>query len=210
MKEIQKFLAIMQLTREQPQYGYLMSGVNLRETSNLAEHHYLVSWIGMILAKLINKDKKRLDEQRIMEMCMMHDLGELFGGDVSAPLSRKFPELKVHAQEIENRNWEFIIKHTQEAGLEPWLKELWDEAEAKQSQEAIIAKIADMMETMFFLEHRSKQPSTKRDFFRKHIRPLADKLENAEARNILTEFFDAYETAIEGKNFQADAFILEE
>lgn len=210
MNDIQKLIAILELTREQPQYGYVSNGVPLHEVSNLAEHHFLVAWIGLLLAKLISKAGKNVNEQRVVELCMMHDLGELLGGDVSGPLSRKFPELKRAAQEIEDRNYSFLVDKAKQSGLDDWMNGLWQEEGKKESLESVIAKIADLMEIEFFLEHRSRQIRTKDPFYRQYIKPLADKIDDVEIRRILEQFFTAYEQTVHGKNFQADKFLLGE
>lgn len=210
MQDIQKLIAILELTREQPQYGYLLTGIPLNQTSNLAEHHYLVTWIGLLLAKIINKQGGKVNEQRVMELCLMHDLGELFGGDVNGPLSRKFPALKTAAQAMEDMNFGFLVEKTQQAGLDEWLRGLWSEEGGRQTDESVIEKVADLMETAFFLEHRSKQSASKAEFFRQHIKPLAEKMQDQVARQVLMDFFAAFEQVIAGKSYQAENFILGE
>ena len=49
-----KFFSLLEVLREQPQYGYFLIGIKVEETSNLAEHHYLVAMIGRMLAEYIN------------------------------------------------------------------------------------------------------------------------------------------------------------
>lgn len=212
MKDIQKLIALLELTREQPQYGYLTVGVPLHETSNLAEHHFLVTWIGLLLSKLINQQGPKVNEQRVVELCLMHDLGELFGGDVCAPLSRKYPELKKAAQQMEDRNFQFLVSKARTAGLDLWLEGLWKEEGERQSLEAVIAKIADLMETCYFLEHRSRHAvhASKEGFFEKYIRPLGEKISDPEVRAQVEKFFDSYLEVIHGKQFQVEKFLLEE
>jgi len=75
----------MELTRSQPQYGYALAGIQQDELSNLAEHHYLVTFIGWQIASNLRQVGADVDVQKILEFCLIHDLGELFGGDISMP-----------------------------------------------------------------------------------------------------------------------------
>jgi len=51
----------MQLTRAQVQQGYLLSGIPKDKLSGLAEHHYLVTFIGWQLANYLKKTGAKLD-----------------------------------------------------------------------------------------------------------------------------------------------------
>jgi len=45
MDNLTKLFKLVELTRFQPQYGYALAGIPKEELSNLAEHHYLVTFI---------------------------------------------------------------------------------------------------------------------------------------------------------------------
>src|SRR3989339_677573 len=71
MHNLPKFISILQITREQVQYGYLLAGVNRHETSNLAEHHYLVTMLGWMLCEYLNEDGGLLvDANKVMRRCL--------------------------------------------------------------------------------------------------------------------------------------------
>ena len=131
MHNLPKFISILQITREQVQYGYLLAGVNRHETSNLAEHHYLVTMLGWMLCEYLNEDGGLLvDANKVMRLCLIHDLGELFGGDMAAPLSRKRPDIKAHAQAFERGNMEILLSFL-DGGVSETLHTLWEEFEEK-------------------------------------------------------------------------------
>lgn len=209
MKNLPKFISILEMTREQVQYGYFLVGVNRHETSTLAEHHYLVTMIGWMLCEYLNEDEGSLvDTSKVMQLCLVHDLGELFGGDMAAPLSRKRPDIKAHAQAFEKGNKEilmsFLNTHVAKA-----MQALFEEEETKVTDEAVVAKIADLMETHFFLEHRNIQHAQKDLFYRDHIRPLADKLSNPKIKEKLEPFFEGFEQDIQNRGFTPAQWILE-
>ena len=74
MEELIKLINLLEITRNQPQYGYAVAGGNGRY-SNLAEHHYLVAMIGWQLADLVNKKGAKIDSGKVLKFCLLHDLG---------------------------------------------------------------------------------------------------------------------------------------
>ena len=61
MKNLPNLFKLMELTRAQVQYGYLMSGMRKDQLSNLAEHHYLVTFIGWQLALNLKEAGANID-----------------------------------------------------------------------------------------------------------------------------------------------------
>ncbi len=208
MKNLSKFISILDLTREQVQYGYFLAGVNRHETSNLAEHHYLVTMIGWLLCETINQSEPLIDTDRVIKMCLVHDLGELFGGDMAAPLSRKRPDIKKYARAFEHGNFEILLSFL-EPDLSKKIGDYWQTSEQLSTDEAIVAKIADMMETHFFLEHRSIQHEQKDAFYSDHIRPMSAKLSNEKIRQHVDTFFEGFESAVKNKGFTPSKWVLE-
>ncbi len=207
MKDLAKLLAVLQITREQPQYGYFLSGVRAHETSNLAEHHYLVAMIGWLLCEHINEDEQLVDTEAVMKMCMLHDLGELFGGDLSAPLSRKKPEMKIHARALEAINFGFLASF-----LTPKVKAkmtaIYEMAENKDTAEGVIVKFADMMECQFFLDHIGSKSSHRPDFYANHVKALIEKIENPKIKAKMLQFSAGFEADVWGKGARAGDFII--
>ncbi len=67
-----------------------MAGGNAR-SGNLAEHHYLVAMIGWQLATLVTKKGANIDADKVLHFCLLHDLGELFGGDIGMYYAKANP-----------------------------------------------------------------------------------------------------------------------
>ena len=183
-----------------------MIGIKVEETSNLAEHHYLVAMIGRMLAEYINEEDKLVDPWRVVQMCLIHDVGEIFGGDTAAPLSRRRPDMKKHARTLEAFNHEIVASF-----LRPKLHERWNglihEHEDMQSDEAVVAQVADKIETQYFLEHRDNKSSHRKPFYEHHIRTLAERVRYPVVRVKLNAFFDAYEKHVRDKGFHAGDLI---
>src|SRR5690348_2583666 len=111
MKNLPRLFKLIELTRAQVQQGYLLSGVHRNELSNLAEHHYLVTFIGWQLAENLKQMGAKINVQKVMEFCLIHDLGELMGGDISAPYARVNKKALKFAKQFEEENQKFISKY---------------------------------------------------------------------------------------------------
>lgn len=200
MQNLVKFLSILQLTREQPMYGYFLSGIKRHETSNLAEHHYLSAMIAWMLCEHVNREEKLINTDHTIKLALVHDLGELFGGDIAGPLSRRKPEMRAHAKEIEKANLEILTSFLSDPHSDEF-KKLHTEFEAHSSDEAVMANIADKIEHQFFLDNRENAYLPHSTFYRDHVKPLADRLKNERTRARVHEFFTAYEELVRGKGF---------
>jgi 5'-deoxynucleotidase YfbR-like HD superfamily hydrolase len=139
MKKLVKLLSILQLTKEQPLTGYLAAGISIHELPSLAEHQYTSALIGYFLVRKIKKAGGTIDERKLILMLLFHDLGELFGGDVAAPLSRKYPDLKVHKDKIGERTIELLSQFMDEDIRDDFSK-LIEESEKGMSDEKIVSK----------------------------------------------------------------------
>lgn len=104
---------------------------------SVAEH----SWRTALMAMLMADEFPGVDIDRVVRMCLVHDLGEAVTGDIPA-------FLKTDADRaVEGRAVDTLI-----AGLpEPWperLSALFDEMEALQTPEAKLYKALDRMEAI--------------------------------------------------------------
>lgn len=104
-----------------------------------AEH----SWRLALLALVLSDERPGLDTQRVLEMCLVHDLGEAFEGDIPAVVQGD-PSQKA-SQELSaiQRLTALLPENTGER-----IKALWEEYEACQSTEARWVKALDKAETI--------------------------------------------------------------
>lgn len=154
MEHLTKLFKLLQITRSQPQYGYALAGIQKHELSDLAQHHYLVTFISWQLARLVKAKGAQVDIARVLEFSLVHDLGELFGGDIAMPYARANPKARQLAKAFEAENQNFLSKFFgSEAG---YYKELSDEVMEAHSDESLIAKLADYIEVSHYKQYMGK------------------------------------------------------
>src|SRR5690606_29298080 len=90
----------------------------------------------------------KINPSKVLELCLIHDLGELFGGDISRPYAMANPKARKLAKAFEAENQNYIRKY-----LGTVDQEIWDEVMEPVTDEGIIYKIADVMECGHFLKY---------------------------------------------------------
>jgi len=118
--------SLRRLTRSHRQF---ISGVN----DNISDHSFRVAVIGMILARL-----EHADENKVLKMCLFHDLAEARTGDANF-VNKQYLEIS-----------EREVTKDQMEGL-PFGQEvidLLDEYEKIKTKESIVAKDADKIDQM--------------------------------------------------------------
>ena len=154
MNHLTNLFKLLQVTRTQPQYGYALSGLKKHELSNLAEHHYLVAFIAWQLTDSLNSKGAKLNTEKVLALCMLHDLGELFGGDISRHYGLRNPKARKLAKTFEAENHKFLLKFFQGKGNN--YKRLFAEIMEPKSDEAVVAHVADYMECAHYLKYLDK------------------------------------------------------
>ena len=117
---MEKLIRYLQFIREAERLKNVLRTAYTSEGrhESTAEH----SWRLALLAAVLTGERPELDMQRVVLMCLIHDLGEAFDGDVPA------------------------IAQTAEAGAT--IREIWEEYEACQTPEARWVKALDKAETI--------------------------------------------------------------
>lgn len=108
-----------------------------------AEHSWSVTMIAMILMDRLKKEFPSIDELRIIKLALIHDVVEIYAGDVSAFDT----EARKNKTKDEIEALEKIITIYPEFGKQ--LHDLWHESEKKETLEAKIAKAADAICPIF-------------------------------------------------------------
>ena len=178
----------MELTRSQPQYGYVLAGIQQDELSNLAEHHYLVTFIAWQLASQVKKVGAKIDIQKVLEFGLIHDLGELFGGDISMPYARANSKAREHAKAFEEENQRFLSKFF--GNQSEHFKELGHEILDAKSDEAIIAKIADYIEVTHYKQYVKVFSKFDTDLIKPKLASVIEKMTDPIAKKELGKFIN--------------------
>lgn len=190
MRHLTDLFKLLELTRTQVQQGYLLSGIKRDEISGLADHHYLVTVIGWQLATHVKNLGAKIDVQKVMEFCLIHDLGELMGGDISAHYGKINRRARRFAKAFEEENQKFISKFFGPEASK--FKKMGKEILNAKSDEALIAKIADYMEAVHYRAFVKNLNTGALDLNKAKIPSFIRKLKDPVAKKQLKAFFDSW------------------
>ena len=115
------------------------------EQESVAEH----TWRLCLMALVLAPEFPAVNFAKLVKICLIHDLAEAVGGDVSAPeqARRREAGLATGKGEDERRDLMILLQPLPPA-LKTEITALWDEYEAAQSPEARLAKALDKLETI--------------------------------------------------------------
>ena len=138
--------------------------------ANLAEHHFHVFWIAMVIAA----HEKNVDTGKIAKLVMVHDIAESRSGDVDY-LARQYVE----------RNEELSIKDMLvDTAVEAEFLALWKEYEIRKSLESQIVKDADNLNVDFELIEQAANGIDLKDRWSHRAKIADSKLYTATAKAI--------------------------
>ena len=111
-------------------------------TESTAEHTWRLALLALILAG----EKPELDQQRVLAMCLVHDLGEAYEGDIPA-VEQSDPAAKAAAERSAMDRLTPLLPDSASARI----RTLWEEYEVCATPEARWVKALDKAETI--LQH---------------------------------------------------------
>ena len=114
---------------------------------SVAEH----SWMMTLMAFFMRDEFPEADMDKVIRMCIIHDLGECFTGDVPA-----FEKNLAHEQMEENLLYNWIASLPEEYAVE--MRELYEEMSECKTMEAQIYKAIDGLEAL--IQHNASDLST--------------------------------------------------
>jgi 5'-deoxynucleotidase YfbR-like HD superfamily hydrolase len=199
MKNLPNLFKIVELTRAQVQYGYLLSGIKKDQLSNLAEHHYLVTFIGWQLALNLKQAGANIDVLKVLEFCLIHDLGELMGGDISGWYGKMNPRAKKMAKTFEEENQRFLTKFFGNDSKR--FRKMAKEILIAKSDEALIAKVADNIEALNFKVYIGAFREADKKFNSERISGFIRKVKDKVAKNLLDEFVNEWLKNVESADY---------
>ena len=122
---------------------------------SVAEH----SWRIALMALFMQDEFPELDINKVIRMCLIHDLGELYTGDVSAALEPDAAE-KYEEEHRAARRIFSLLPESQAAEL----LQLWREYGAGETPEARFVKALDKAETIIQHNQGSNPPEFDYEF----------------------------------------------
>lgn len=198
MDNLTDLFKLIEITRAQPQYGYALSGIPQDEQSNLAEHHYLVAFIAWQLALHVQSKGANIDVQKVMEFALIHDLGELFGGDIAMPYARINPVAREKAKAFEAENQKFLAKFF--GAQSEHFQSLSDEVMDVKTDEGIIAKVADYMEVTHYKFYKKLFSPADMELVEQALQEKIAKMTDEIAKQELSAFVTQWAGEWPGKN----------
>lgn len=199
MKNLPNLFKIIQLTRAQTQYGYLLSGIPRNQLPNLAEHHYLVTFIAWQLAVNLKQAGANIDVQKVLEFCLVHDLGELMGGDISALYGKMNKKAKKFAKAFEEENQKYLAIFFGANGK--YFKKIAKEILNAKSDEALIAKVADYVECANYKVYVGSFTKSDKQFNKEKINGFIRKIKDKVAKQMLQQFLTDWLKTVDDNDY---------
>ncbi len=114
---------------------------------SVAEH----SWMMTLMAFFMRDEFPEADMDKVIRMCIIHDLGESFTGDIPA-----FEKSQAHEQTEEKLLYNWVDSLPEEYAIE--MRELYEEMAERKTVEARIYKAIDGLEAV--IQHNMSDLST--------------------------------------------------
>ena len=199
MDKIIDLINLLQISRIQPQYGYAVSGGNAR-IGDLAQHHYLVTMLAWQLCEIVNSKGAKIDTYKVLKFSLLHDIGELFGGDIGMYYAKANPQARTYAKQFEEENQKFLSKYF--SNKEEVL-ELTKEILESESDEAHVSKIADYLEVTHYKFFNGQLKKKDIELITPKLAEKVDKLSDKIAREELLKFVEMWKE----KMMKYDSFL---
>lgn len=146
MKNIQeRYQFILEMNKLKQVFRNTITSVDRKEST--AEHSWSASMIAVILMSELKKEFVDIDELKTIKLALIHDIVEIYAGDVLAFDT----EARKEKEKIEAESLKKLMAIHPEFGQQ--LHGLWYEFEEKKSIEAQIAKAADAICPIFLRLH---------------------------------------------------------
>ena len=134
-KKLLEILSVAEKLKCNTRHCYTSSG----RKESVAEHSWRLGLMAMLIAG--EAEFRDVDMDKVIQMCLIHDLGEAFTGDIPA-----FAKVESDAQKEEEiyENWVAGFPEPQRTQFQELLKEM----EALETKEAKIYKALDKLEAV--------------------------------------------------------------
>ena len=143
IRKLLDFLKIAEQLKCNTRHSYTSNG----RLESVAEH----SWRLALMAMLVGDEFSELNMDKVVKMCLIHDMGEAITGDI--PAFEKTDD----DRKIENKKVDQLTDTLPEPVRTEW-KELFAEMEKLETQEAKLYKSLDKLEAL--IQHNEADIST--------------------------------------------------
>lgn len=172
--------------------GYTSEG----EQESVAEH----TWRLCLMATVLAPAFPGLDVARLLQICVVHDLGEAIGGDIPAPeQARRRAAGEAEGKAADERRDLLALLAPLPESSRARIVELWDEYEAAATPEARLAKALDKLETILQHVQGRNPPGFDYRFNLGYAR------RHTEAPDLIAELRRRFDAETEARACEADA-----
>lgn len=142
-KKLTEILSVAERLKDATRHCYTSGG----RRESVAEH----SWRITLMAYFVSDEFPEVDLLKIMKMCLIHDLGEAFIGDIPA-FEKTAEDSRTEADRLGKWVESLPAPYSEE------MKELYQEMEEQQTPESRIYKALDKLEAL--IQHNESDIST--------------------------------------------------
>ncbi|MDD5163140.1 MAG: HD domain-containing protein [Candidatus ainarchaeum sp.] len=163
--------------------GWVLCGV--KNAESVAEHSFRVAVMAFFLAK-----KLKCNSEKLVKMCLLHDLHESISGDLILDYSKYGEKLGgLGKEEKAAKEKKAFEELTQIIGQKDskGFRESWLEFEEGKTKEAIIAKELDVLEMMIQVAEYQKNKNFEIPLWPIWIKENRGRIKNPELKKILSE-----------------------
>jgi 5'-deoxynucleotidase YfbR-like HD superfamily hydrolase len=135
---------------------------------------------------MVNNAGANIDLAKAMEFGLIHDLGELFGGDIAMPYAKANKKARTAAKAFEAENHKYLSKFFDKDAKH--FRALSAEILNAKSDEALISKIADYIECTHYKLYLHRLSKGDIAMIQKKIEAFTKKMKDKIAKEKLIEF----------------------
>lgn len=88
------FLNLLSRLKHIPRAGWLQGGVELAHVENIYEHSYDTTVVAMIISDHLSKRGFKIDKERLLKACIIHDWAECLVMDEPRPARKYFDDFE--------------------------------------------------------------------------------------------------------------------
>lgn len=114
---------------------------------SVAEHTFFVAYFASILLYFLKKENETIDEIKVLKMALVHDMEEIFSGDILTPFKHFNQEILTAIQNVSRQTIPMVFEDLP-SDLSSEFVALWNEESKQESKEAQVVKLADKISLM--------------------------------------------------------------
>lgn len=142
LKKILKVFLTLQWAKELPRQGFIAMGFKRNEADSVAAHSFSTGLLAYFLARQLEKERIKVDADKVLKMGLFHDVGETIVGDVGTFVKGMAGGV---FRNIEEEGVKALVSGL---GSKKEIIDLVEEYNKRQSLEARVVKAADNLDAL--------------------------------------------------------------